>query len=250
MLKPVALQLYSVREAAGKDLPGTLKIVADIGYPYAELAGMHGKTPAEFKKLLDDVGLKVCSSHCAVFDPAKRAQTEDEARTMGYTHLVSGFGPDDFKTEDAIKAAADKVNAAVDCFGPKGFSISIHNHYWEFAGPNKGDLLYKLAPKACPQLDVYWIKVGGADPAKVVKRYAKRCKLLHLKDGAATMEQKHPMTAVGKGTVDIPAVIKAAEKSIVEFLIVELDDCATDMIEAVRDSYTYLTSKGLAQGKK
>ena len=250
MAKPVALQLYSVREAAGKDLAGTLKIVADIGYPYAELAGLHGKTPAEFKKLLDDVGLKVCSSHCAVFDAAKRAQVEDEARTMGFTHLVSGFGPKDFETEDAIKAAADKINQAVDHFGPKGFTISIHNHWWEFDGPNKGDLLYKLAPKACPQLDIYWVTVGGADPVKVMEKYAERCVLLHVKDGPATKEQKHPMTAVGKGNVKTEAILKAAEKSAVEFLIVELDDCATDMIEAVRDSYTFLVGKGLATGNK
>jgi len=250
MAKPVALQLYSVRDAAGKDLAGTLKIVADIGYPYVEMAGLHGKTPAEFKKLLDDLGLKTCSSHCAVFDPEKRAQVEDEARTLGFSHLVSGFGPKDFETEDAIKAAAQKVNQAVDHFGPKGFSISIHNHWWEFDGPNKGDLLYKLAPKACPQLDIYWVTVGGADPVKVMKRYAKRCKLLHVKDGAATQAQKHPMTAIGKGNVKTEAILKAAEKSAVEFLIVELDDCATDMIEAVRDSYTFLVGKGLATGNK
>jgi len=250
MAKPVALQLYSVRDAAGKDLAGTLKAVADIGYPYVELAGSHGKTPAEFKKLLDDVGLKTCSSHCGVFDPAKRAQVEDEAKTLGFTHLVSGFGPKDFETQDAIKAAADKVNQAVDYFGPKGFTISIHNHWWEFDGPNKGDLLYKLAPKACPQLDIYWVTVGGADPVKVMKKYAKRCKLLHVKDGAATQEQKHPMTAIGKGNVKTEAILKAAEKSAVEYLIVELDDCATDMLEAVRDSYTFLVGKGLATGNK
>ncbi|MGD0094744.1 MAG: sugar phosphate isomerase/epimerase, partial [Planctomycetota bacterium] len=230
MAKPVALQLYSVRDAAAKDLAGTLKIVADIGYPYVEMAGLHNKTPAEFKKLLDDVGLKPCSSHCGVFDPAKRAQTEDEANTIGYKHLVSGFGPKDFETEDAIKAAAAKINAAVEYFGPKGFTISIHNHWWEFDGPNKGDLLYKLAPKACPQLDIYWVTVGGADPVKVMKKYARRCKLLHVKDGAATKEKSHPMTAIGKGNVKTEAILKAAEKSAVEFLIVELDDCATDMI--------------------
>lgn len=250
MAKPVALQLYSVRDAAAKDFAGTLKIVADIGYPYVEFAGLHGKSPSDVRKMIDDLGLKACSSHCAVFDPAKRAQTEDEARVLGYTHLVSGFGPKDFETEDAIKAAAGKVNQATDYFGPKGFTVSIHNHWWEFDGPNKGDLLYKLAPKACPQLDIYWVTVGGADPVKVMEQYAQRCKLLHLKDGPATKENSQPMTAVGKGNVRTEAIIKAAEKSAVEFLIVELDSCATDMIEAVRDSYTFLVGKGLAAGKK
>jgi sugar phosphate isomerase/epimerase len=250
MAKPVALQLYSVREAAAKDFAATLKAVSDIGYPYVEFAGLQGKSPAEVRKMIDDVGLKACSSHCAVFDPAKRAQVEDEARTLGYTHLVSGFGPKDFETEDAIKAAADKVNAAVDCFGPKGFTISIHNHDWEYSAPNKGDLLLKLCPKACPQLDIYWVKTGGADPAELIKKYAQRIHLLHIKDGPADKTNRDaPMTAVGKGTVDVPAAIKASEKSACEFHIVELDRCATDMMEAVKDSFVYLTSSGLAAGK-
>ena len=55
-----------------------------------------------------------------------------------------------------------------------------------------------------------------------------------------------PMVAVGEGTLDFDAI---AQASAAEWWIVELDECATDMLEAVRKSYAYLTTKGLAVGK-
>jgi sugar phosphate isomerase/epimerase len=235
---------------AAQDLPGTLKAVANIGYEYVEMAGMYGKTPKEVRKLLDAAGLKACSAHCAVFDAAKREQVEEEAKALGYKHLVSGFGPKDFENEESIRAICQKINDAVNHFAPKGYTISIHNHDWEYSAPQKGDLMLELCPKACPQFDIYWVKTGGANPAEVIQRYIRRVKLLHVKDGPATQEKKSPMTAVGKGTVDVAAAIRAAEKGPLEYLIVELDSCETDMLAAVRDSYNFLIGRNLASGRK
>jgi len=58
------------------------------------------------------------------------------------------------------------------------------------------------------------------------------------------------MTAVGKGVLDFPAIIAAADPNVLDWLIVELDSCGTDMTEAVQDSYTYLIENGLAAGNK
>ena len=50
---PIAVQLYTVRDLAAKDFPGTLKEVARIGYKSVELAGYGNlKTVAEAKKAL------------------------------------------------------------------------------------------------------------------------------------------------------------------------------------------------------
>jgi sugar phosphate isomerase/epimerase len=38
---PIAVQLYSVRDACARDLPGTLKQVARMGYQGVEFAGYH-----------------------------------------------------------------------------------------------------------------------------------------------------------------------------------------------------------------
>ncbi|MCB0231676.1 MAG: sugar phosphate isomerase/epimerase, partial [Anaerolineae bacterium] len=64
-------------------------------------------------------------------------------------------------------------------------------------------------------------------------------------DGPAT--EKDPMVAVGQGVMDFPAIIPAATGA--QWLIVELDRCATDMMVAVDESYRYLTGEGLAHGR-
>ena len=94
--------------------------------------------------------------------------------------------------------------------------------------------------------------IGGvqrADPVAVVGKWGKRAPLLHIKDGM--LEQgKHVHTAVGKGRLDWPAIIGAADEATLQWLIVELDACETDMLEAVADSYAYLVGNGLASGNK
>ncbi|HYG78724.1 MAG TPA: sugar phosphate isomerase/epimerase [Planctomycetota bacterium] len=248
---PLSVQLYSLREAAAQDFIGVLKAVAAIGYPAVEFAGLHGRSAREIKRVIDDLGLKVSSAHVPLFDSSKHAQIEEDAAALGVKHLVGGFGAKDFESPEAIRAAADKTNATIAHFAPKGYKVHLHNHEWEFNGPNKGDLLLELAPQACAQLDVYWIKVAGANPAEVIQRYRKRVHLIHIKDGPADPKDRTlPMTAVGQGTVNIPDVVRAAEYAEVEYLIVELDRCATDMLQAVRESYEYMTRRSLARGNR
>ena len=71
---------------------------------------------------------------------------------------------------------------------------------------------------------------------------------IHVKDGPCEKGKAH--TAVGKGKVNTPAVLKAADQSTAEWYIVELDSCDTDMVHAVRDSYAYLVGNKLATGRK
>jgi sugar phosphate isomerase/epimerase len=84
--------------------------------------------------------------------------------------------------------------------------------------------------------------VGGSDAAGIVRQYGKRMPLLHIKDGP--LDRNLPMTAIGEGKMDWQSVIGAADESTLQWLIVELDRCATDMFEAVRKSAAYLASAG------
>jgi sugar phosphate isomerase/epimerase len=90
--------------------------------------------------------------------------------------------------------------------------------------------------------------VAGLDPAEVVRGLGARAPLLHLKDGPAD-SRTSDMTALGTGAMDLAAIVDAG-KPHTEWLIVELDRCATDMMEAVVESYQYLTKAGLARGNK
>jgi len=249
---PISIQLYTVRDAIAKDGPRPiLKEIADYGFPYIEGGSTYGLSNREYKQLIDGLGLVQMGAHCGFLDPKNWEKIEEDARVIGYKHLITSLGKEEFTSADKIKAAAEKVNAAVNYFAPKGFVVSLHNHWWEFEGPNKGDLVLELCPNVNLQLDIYWAKTGGANPSEIIQRYARRTKLLHIKDGPADgKDPKKPMTAAGAGTVDIAAAVRAGEQAGVEYLSIELDHCATDMLTAVRESYDYLTRRGLAKGKR
>jgi sugar phosphate isomerase/epimerase len=234
----LALQLYSLREMAQKDFQGTLKAVADIGYKGVEFAGLHGHSPEETRAILDKLGLKACSAHCAAFDPQQADKNIEDGEILGYTHVVSGFGPDQFASEKLIREQAAKINAVLGKYESAGFAACYHNHWWEYDAPNKGDLLLQLCPKLKPQLDIYWVATGGADPVKYIEQYGRRSYNLHIKDGPCVKDQ--PMTAVGKGKVNIAAAVKAAEQASIKWGIVELDSTKGDMLTAVRESFEYL----------
>ena len=250
-MKPIALQLYSLREAAAQDFPGVLRWVADTGYKGVEYAGLHGHDAKEIARLVDDLGLQVSSSHTALPTPENITQLADTELTLGNTRVISGFGPGDFQTVDAVKIAAEKFETAAELLEPYGITFGFHNHWWEFStldGQYVYDILMVEAPDVFSELDVYWTAYGKADPVKVIKQYSARLPVLHIKDGP--LEEGKPHTAVGSGKLDMPAIIGAADPSVLEWLIVELDNCETDMHEAVKQSYIYLTGSGLALGNK
>jgi sugar phosphate isomerase/epimerase len=107
-------------------------------------------------------------------------------------------------------------------------------------------MLQHLNPAIFFEVDTYWVKTAGCNPADIVKEYGKRAPLLHIKDGPAV--QKQPMTAVGDGVMDFAGIVQAAANN-VQWLVVELDECATDMMQAVEKSVKYLVQKGLGRGK-
>jgi sugar phosphate isomerase/epimerase len=242
MSPTIALQLYSVREAMAKDFAGTVRKVAAMGYPAVEPSGFPGTTPKEGAKLFRELGLTVSSIH--IFPPPSGAKLDEALElcaTLGCRYIVSGYGPDDFKTPDLVKRSCDVFNEANAAITGAGLKFAVHNHWWEYL--KIGDryvyelMLEYLDPSVLFELDTYWVRTAGPDPVAIVKMLGSRAPLLHIKDGPADKDK--PMTAVGDGILDFPAILKAAEGS-AEWLIVEIDRVAGDMMEAVAKSYNYL----------
>ena len=251
-MKPIALQLYSLRDRAREDFVGVLTEVARMGYVGVEPAGLHGMAPVELRKVLDDLNLVCCSTHGPVPTNQTVAQRADEAGALGTDMIVAGLGPKDFATADARKASADLLREAAELARAAGMKFGYHNHYWEFDvidGEMPYETILREAPEMFSQLDVYWAaNFGAVDVPQVLARHARRIPLLHVKDGPLVRDRPH--TAVGAGKMDIPAVVAAADENVLQWLIVELDECATDMIETVEKSYAYLVGEGLARGNK
>jgi len=248
---PIAIQLYSLREDAERDLEGTLARLGRIGFRGLEPADLHGRAPREFAGLAADAGLEICSSHGFAVGDAATAVLDAAAELGSPLVVVPVAGPERFTSLDGVKGVAEELNHAAELARERGLGLAYHNHFWEWAAHPDGRLAYdvltaELAPGVELELDVYWAQVAGQDPARVAKDMGERVTRLHLKDGPAD-DPGSAMTAAGDGVVDLGSAVNAAPSA--TWGIVELDRCDTDMFEAVERSYGWLTDHGVVSGR-
>lgn len=252
MAAPIGLQLYTLRADAEKDYAATVRKVAELGYVGVEPAGFPGTTAEAAGKLFQELGLQVPSLHIKLPLGDDKNEVLDTAGAVGAKRIVCPWRPpEDFSTEDRIKATCDTLNQAAAVAAENGLQFAYHNHWFEYERVNgryaNEIMLEYLDPSVLLELDTYWIKVGGQDPLQVIQQLGSRAPLLHIKDGPADSRESD-MVAVGQGVMDWHSIIPGAPNA--EWLIVELDRCATDMMTAVAQSYEYLVGEGLARGNK
>ena len=128
-----AVQLYSFRDQCAKDFVDILKLVAIIGFKGVEPAGFFDLKPREFKKIVNDLGMEVCSAHGPWCRSAEQIpEIIDTLGELGLSTVVCGFGPNEFKDLDAIKRTADMVRDWQEKFEKANITLFQHNHAWEF----------------------------------------------------------------------------------------------------------------------
>ena len=252
MTTPIALQLYTLRDLLAQDFEGTIRKVSAMGYVGVETANMFGDSPASAARLFRELGLTVSGAHSAL---PLGDQKQEVIDTLGALHckrlIVAWQPPEKYKSLDGIKSICDTLNEGAAVAKANGLRVGYHNHWFEYQPVENripvDVMLDHLDPDVFFEVDVYWVQTAGQNPVEVVRRLGSRAPLLHVKDGPCQIEA--PMTALGEGVVDIPGVVAAGAGS-TEWLVVELDRCATDMLEAVRKSYQYLIGKGLGRGNQ
>ena len=250
-IPPISVQLYTLREASQEDFDTVLEKVALLGYKGVEPFNLFGKSAAEFKQQVNDLGMQVSSSH---FPWVNRSDSIEQVveviQALGLTRAPGGFSPDEFKDMDSVKRSIDTTAKFVDALKPHGLTLFLHNHFWEFNlidGRPGYHYLQDAVPEVEFEIDTYWAaNFGNNDPAAEITRVKSRTPLLHVKDGPLKKNESH--VAVGSGKMDIPALFEAVDPDVFEWAVVELDQCDTDMMTAVAASYRYLTSNNLAQG--
>ncbi len=250
-MTPISVQLYSLREASEENFDQVLENVAAIGYAGVEPFNLFGKTPSAFRAQVEDLGMTISSSHTPWANRSPLDEVVDTLGQLGLQRAIGGFMPDDFADMEAVRRTAETCQTLIDQLAPQGIELAIHNHWWEFElldGRPALHHLEALVPDLRYELDTYWTaNFGACDPAAELSRIRTKAPLLHIKDGP--LEKKQPMVAAGQGKMKIDEVVAASDPATLEWLIVELDACATDMLTAIRESYEYLTSSGLAEGR-
>jgi len=252
MTVPIALQLYTLRDLMAQDFEGTVRTVADMGYIGVETANMFGSSPTSAARLFQELGLTVMGAHSPLPLGDDKQQVLDTMGALDCKRVIVAWQPPEkYKSLDGIKSICETLNEGAAVARAHGLQVGYHNHWFEYQLLENripvDVMLEYLDPDVFFEVDVYWVQTAGQDPAAVVRRLGPRAPLLHIKDGPCQMEA--PMTALGEGVVDIPGVVAAGAGS-TEWLVVELDRCATDITEAVRKSYQYLIGKRLAHGNK
>lgn len=253
MTAPIALQLYTLREALKEDFSSVVRKIARMGYAGVEPAGFSGTTPEKAGALFKELGLAVPSAHTPLPLGEDKNRVLEEMLAIDCQRIIAASPPEaaeDYRTLDHVRQACDLFNRANAVAREHGLRFGVHNHWREFEKVD-GRYVYQvllecLEPDVFFQIDTYWVKTAGPDPVTVIKELGARAPLLHIKDGPCIRDE--PQVAVGDGLMDIPAIVQASSAT-TEWLIVEIDDCSSDMLEAVEKSYRYLVGEGLARGK-
>lgn len=246
---PVALQLYTVRDETARDFAGTIRRVAEIGYPAVEFAGYGDLDADAMKSLLDETGLRAASTHVgfAALDSDLDAQI-DYALTIGCQYLVLPYlDRNQYSNADAFRALAPRLNEIGRRCKERGLGFAYHNHDFEFAGGAGNYGLDALLDATDPalvgsELDVYWAAYAGADPVAYLRSRAGRIPLVHLKD----MSPERTFTEVGDGTLDMAAIRAAAAEGGARWFIVENDQPRMASLESARRSLENLKAAGAA----
>lgn len=245
-MKPqIGLQLYTLRDQLADDFSATIQRVAAIGYQGVETAFFaNNMTPKEAKRQFEDLGLAVTSAHCPLPLGGDQVETLSLLDDLNCKYAVWHGWPQDerYNTLDGIRKLADIYNEAYSVIQKQDIRFGLHNHWWEFE-PVENSLPYEvlctlLHPDIFFEFDTYWIQTARQNPATVVAGAGTRAPLLHIKDGPAT--RNDDMVAVGAGSLDIPAIVRASQNC-AEWLIVEMDSCSGDIWQALEQSYRYLT---------
>jgi sugar phosphate isomerase/epimerase len=252
----LGFQLYTVRKQIENDLEGTMRKIAGMGYVGVETYALpENLTLATAAKVFKKCGLKVFGMHTDLPVGKQRESVLKMADAYQCDHVVYAGWPqgDKYKDLDATKRTAELYDETAVYLKSKGLRFGLHNHWWEFEKIDNVTpfyyLLEHLSPEIFFEIDTYWAKTGGMNPAKVVADFGKRAPFLHIKDGPAIKGDKaYEQVPAGKGTMGFPSIVEAAGQN-TAWMIVEFDEYGGDIFEGMNASAAFLTSKGLAKGK-
>ena len=233
---PIGLELYSVRGELARDLPGTLRAVAKIGYEAVEFyAPYYSWTPPyakEVRSVMDDLGLRCYSTHNHIesFTPGEgMAKAIELNQIIGARHLILATAPKGTEGAEGWKKLCGQLTSAVGELLPHGLTAGFHNHQTEWAPLEGGQRIMDVIAANTPkefvlQFDVGTCMEAGADPIAWIKANPGRIRSVHLKDWApGTPESgKGYRVLFGEG-VSPWANIMAAVESVggVEFYLME-----------------------------
>jgi len=262
----VGLQLYSVRDDMKSDPKGTLKKLADMGYKVVEHAGydnrkFYGFEPKEFKKILEDLGMKMYSGHVdfgiQAWDASKKDFTDtwkhtvEDAAFMGQKFVITPeLAENAQKDYDTLLKVIDLWNKCGELCQKYGMKFGYHDDFNENAILHDMKLYDIIMKYSDPKLTIQQFDIAnlynaaGTNPMDIIKNYPGRFASLHIKDvlKEKNKDNMHDSTVLGKGVLDVKDVVALAIKNGAWLLIIEQEayqnespvDCVKDDLAAMK----------------
>jgi sugar phosphate isomerase/epimerase len=264
------VQLYSVRDDMKKDPLGTLKQVAAMGYRHVEHANyvnrkFYGYSAAEFKKVLDDLGLKMPSGHTVMgkdhwveankdFSDSWKYTVEDAA-IVGQQFVISPWLDESLrKTYDGILRYMEVFNKSGELCKRSGMKFGYHNHDFEFSQQLNGESVYDIILKntdpslVMQQLDIGNLYNGGAKAIDIVRKWPGRFESMHVKDEilATSGHEKYESAVLGKGIVSVKEVIDLGKRSggTIHFIVEQESYQGQAPLDSIKEDLAIMKSWG------
>jgi sugar phosphate isomerase/epimerase len=261
----IGLQLYTIRDAMASDVQGSLKRVSDAGYRYIELAGysnglFYGSEPSEFKKIVNDLGMEILSSHTEVeatgitLDNAKK-MADDHAK-IGVKYCIQPWVDEKARNLSSYQKMVDDWNKVGEIMKENNIQFGYHNHNFEFATVEGKipyfDILLAGLDKdlVTMELDIFWTTKAGQDPVEIINKYPGWFQLFHMKDMFTneepffTTDGVSDFAPVGEGVIDFKRILEAGDTAGMKYMIVEQDSTKDGKpFDAIQLSINNLTTK-------
>jgi sugar phosphate isomerase/epimerase len=249
----IALQLYTLREPAKKDLEGTLKKVAEMGWRYVQWSGMPKMTAEEIRAALDKAGLKCIASH-QVVEPFEKEFDKEVAfwKTVGNKDVApGGMMRDCTKNLEAWLNGCKRLDEVGAKLRGVGMRLSFHNHGMEFDKfPNDPRTKHQILMDStkpenlCAELDIAWAHAAGVDVPSYIRKLKGRIPVVHAKD-VKVDGKKHTLMPLGQGQVPWKEVFAAGKEAGIEWYIYEQDNGQGSPFDYARISYEFLSKQAL-----
>ena len=245
---PIGFQSWTIRDVLVKDFPGTLKMMAGLGYQRVEMCSPPGYANAgfgplqslkatEMKRIMNDAGITCVSCHYGFKELKDHLQARmDFANELGLTQMVvSSFGLKKEATLDDWKRAADETNKLGEQSKKNGLQMVFHNHNQEFE-KLEGQIIYdvllnQLEPALTKMQFQVWVVIAGYKAADYFRKHPGRFISAHLSDWSGVGEEQ---VSIGRGKVDWKEFFEASKVGGLKNFYVEMD------MPVLKESAAYL----------
>lgn len=245
----VGIQLIVFGERNQTDIGGVLNDVAQAGFGMIEAGNMfESYGEGQVRDLLDKTGLSVCGAHFGYgdySDPARLRAHINYCKAMGIRNMMCS-GVADTSTAQGYRDSCALFNAVGAQLRDEGITFNYHNHAFELddlGGVIGMEILAQETDSAVVKfnIDVFWVTIGGQDPAEFIRTHANRAGYFHFKDGQKDSTGALQFLELGRGEVDLTGAYAAACEAGIHTLVAEQDRTELPHTEAVAISRGYIT---------